>query len=796
MSAVWTWFRVEWRGRWRALVGLALLIAFATASVQATAAGARRGATAVDRLLEVTEPATLAVLPNRGAFDWDVVRSLPQVESMSAFAVSGFTVEGIGTAPDVDPGQIGGFPFVDTEIWNSIERPVVLEGRLPDSSRSDEVAVTANFVDQFDLGVGDRLTLRLPDVEQVDTLDWGPPAGPGVEATIVGVIRSGWFADLPGEPAGAVWPSPGLYAEFPDNVVGTAGAVNVNALVRLHDRGADIDQFLRDFAQVTGIANVETFDLVAGADRLDTVASFESRALLLLSLAALLASLVLIGVAVSRFVGASSADRESLRTLGLTPSQSRWAAAGSPTSAAAIGVLLGTGIAAISSYGFPIGTASDLEPSPGFSFDALALLAPLLVVPGLVAVAAILSLRAEDRGRSATPAGTGIETLTSTWPLPVGLGTRFALSARTTRTSESARPALIGAVVGVTGVVAALTFAHGIADATDDYRRFGQTYDLHAFFGAGGQHFVDPESTLSAIANDPDVGGVLSILTESAISDAGSVTLFASGTTAPPGVGPVDVVVTDGRLPSSDSEIALAPLSADNEGVDVGDTITLTGTSGSATLTVTGFAFVPAGPHNGYADGGWVTPGAFAELFDGFRFHFGLVATAAGADPQAVVDRLAADEIALTAGPISPPTERSELAQLRTVPALLAAFLAVLGIGAVAHTLASTARRRRHDVAMLRALGMGPRATSAIVLFQAAVIALVGLAVGVPLGLAMGRLVWRSVALDTPIEFVVPDNWSTIAVVAMAVLALAALLAARPAQKWASLRLGDELRTE
>jgi hypothetical protein len=797
VSAVWTWFRVEWRGRWRALVGLALLVAFATASVQATAAGARRGATAVERLLEVTEPATLAVLPNRGEFDWDVVRAMPQVEAVSGFAVSPFVVEGLGEDRDVDPTQIGGFPFVDGEIWDTIERPVVLDGRIPDPARSDEVAVTPNFVDYFDLGVGDQVTLRLYDSRQLDTRDEsGGPAGPAIQATIVGVIRSGWFGDLPGDPVGTVLPSPGLYAQFPDNVVGTAGAINVNALVRLRDRSADLDQFMRDFTTLTGVDNVESFDLVAAADHVEDVASFESRALLLLSLTALLASFVLIGVAVSRFVGASSTDHETLRTIGLTPSQTRWAAAAPPTSAAALGALVGTGIAAYASRRFPIGTASDLEPSPGPSFDLVALLPPLLVVPVLIAVAAVLSLRADDRSRSATMRASGVESITSTWPLPIGLGTRFALSARTTHTSGSARPALVGAVLGVTGVVAALTFAHGIADATDDYRRFGQTYDLHAFFGADGQDYVDPEATLSRIAEDPGVDAVLDVLTDSARSDAGAVTLFTHGAAPSSDVRAVDVVVTEGRLPSSDAEIALAPLSADSEGVGVGDSITLTGTDGSTTLAVTGLAFVPAGPHNSYAEGGWVTPSAFSGLFDSFRFHFGLVATATGADPHAVLTRLAADDIYLTDGPISPPTERSELAQLRTVPMLLATFLALLGIGSVAHTLTSTARRRRHDVAMLRALGMRPRATSAIVLFQAAVIALVGLAIGVPLGLVVGRLVWRSVALDTPIEFIVPENWRMIVVVAVVVLAVAALLAAWPARRWASLQLSDELRTE
>ena len=90
------WFAAEWRNRWRALVGLMLLIAFATAGVSTAVAGARRGASSVDRLLADTRPATLAVLLNQGPFDWDVVRSMPEVDALSAFVVNGFVVEGLG----------------------------------------------------------------------------------------------------------------------------------------------------------------------------------------------------------------------------------------------------------------------------------------------------------------------------------------------------------------------------------------------------------------------------------------------------------------------------------------------------------------------------------------------------------------------------------------------------------------------------------------------------------------------------------------------------------------------------
>lgn len=792
MSTVWMWFRTEWRGRWRALLGLALLLAFACASVSATVAGARRGASAFDRLSSVTEPATVLVLLNQGAFDWAAVRSMPDVAAVSAFAVTGYGVEGLGDHPENGSTELGGFPPVDDQILDTVERPVVLEGRLADPARADELMISPNFAAHFGKQVGDHLTLHLYSAEQLDTYDESEPAGPRVDATIVGVIRSTWFADTAENTAGSVQPSLGLFHRFPDNIVGNANAVNINAIVRLDDGGAGLDRFERDFSHRFGIENAAFQSAVDNARHIQDVTTFEARAMMVLALTALVASAALLAIAISRYCSGSFADLDVVRSFGAGPAQLRAAVALAPTSAAAVGTCLAVAASYWASDRFPVGSAALYEPSPGRSFDALVLLPLLLVVPALVALAAIVTLRAARRRDGVPATVSAIEATTSTWPLTLGLGTRFAVAGRSSRNASSSRPALIGVALVITGVIGALTFAHGIADATDGYRRFGQTFELATFLGAGGTDSFDAASTFATIAADPDVDGMIDALDESARTDTGSVALF---TYAPVGR-PVDVIVTDGRLPTTASEIALAPRSARQEHVGVGDTMSVSGPRGSRTLTVTGIAFVPAGPHNGYATGGWVLADTFHELFDGFRFHFAIVSTRPGVDPQSVIDRMASQGIDMGTAPIVPVTERAELAELRTVPLLLAGFLALLGVGAVAHALASTARRRRHDIAMLRTLGMRPRDSGAIIFVQAGVIALVGLVVGVPVGLLVGHTVWRSVAIDTPIEFVAPERWPLVALTALAVVGLAALLAVWPSRRLATLHLGRELRSE
>lgn len=57
----------------------------------------------------------------------------------------------------------------------------------------------------------------------------------------------------------------------------------------------------------------------------------------------------------------------------------------------------------------------------------------------------------------------------------------------------------------------------------------------------------------------------------------------------------------------------------------------------------------------------------------------------------------------------------------------------------LAHVLATSARRRTRGFAVLRALGVTSRWTRSVLDTQGSVVTLVGLAVGVPLGIAIGR---------------------------------------------------------
>jgi hypothetical protein len=804
MGMAGTWLRLDLRRRWRSLVVLALLVALSAGVVLTAVAGARRVDTAFGRLWARTLPGTVVVLPNQPGFDWAKVRALPEVTALGLFAVYyGAAVEGMD-------GVDLGFPPANADAFRTVERPVVLAGRMANPGRADEAVVSPHFLTAHHKHIGDILTLRLSTPAQAAAgidASQTPPAGPRVMVRIVGVIKTPFGLDSPGD-SGGVIPTYALLTRYRADIMGGSSnsATYVNGIVRLAGGEAAIPAFRADLARVTGRSDIDVLDEnIWIGDPARTVTGYEAACLLAFGLAALLAALVLVGQSVARYASAAVAELLVLRAVGLTRRQAASSAALAPGLAAVAGATLGVAAAIVASNWMPIGAASLAEPSPGISADWLVLgigwAASVLLVLAATAAIAWTALRAGPaalaRRSPAVAAGAR-----AGLPVPVIVGARFALEPGRGRAAVPVRPAIAGAVAGVLGVLAALTFSAGISDAVRNPARFGQTWQLETFYGADGQDFAPAGAASRAAAADRDVTGFLDVRIAGA--QAGRVSI-ESFTYAPVAGKRVPMVLTAGRMPASPGEIALAPTTARELGAPVGATIRLDGGPATRTMTVSGIAFVPSGPHNGYDQGAWLTPGGYDQLFAGaryaFKFHSAVVALRPGADVTAVARRLDAAVSAAThaqGAVFTPPTGLpvEELEDVSVLPLALGGFLALLAAGAVGQALTMAVRRRRRELAVLRTLGLTGRQTRLVVVTQASALAVIGLALGIPLGLAVGRALWRVVANFTPLAYYPPLSVWALALIAPVTLLAANLLAIWPARRAARLRPARILRGE
>jgi len=93
-----------------------------------------------------------------------------------------------------------------------------------------------------------------------------------------------------------------------------------------------------------------------------------------------------------------------------------------------------------------------------------------------------------------------------------------------------------------------------------------------------------------------------------------------------------------------------------------------------------------------------------------------------------------------------PAQDVENLLRVDPLPWLLVALLAVLATVTLLHTLTASVRRRDHELAILMALGFKRGQLAASVMWQTLTLALIGIAVGVPLGVVLGRATWTAVA--------------------------------------------------
>jgi hypothetical protein len=92
--------------------------------------------------------------------------------------------------------------------------------------------------------------------------------------------------------------------------------------------------------------------------------------------------------------------------------------------------------------------------------------------------------------------------------------------------------------------------------------------------------------------------------------------------------------------------------------------------------------------------------------------------------------------------PVQRPAQIVHYESMGGTPALLGGVLVVAAVVSLGLALASGVGRRRRDLSILKSLGFTRRQISATVVWQSSLIVGIGLVVGVPLGVALGRWLW------------------------------------------------------
>ena len=217
-------------------------------------------------------------------------------------------------------------------------------------------------------------------------------------------------------------------------------------------------------------------------------------------------------------------------------------------------------------------------------------------------------------------------------------------------------------------------------------------------------------------------------------------------------VGDVAPFMLDGNLAVDDDDVVIGERLARRVGAEVGSEVTFA--PGPVIFTVTGIGRLSDGDR---ADEfAFVTGDGLARLGQGQvpDLNSGVVRLGDDADP-ALSNRL----VELGWKPALLPAKVATLRQIGTVPRSLAVGLAILGIGAVIHASLVANTRRRGDIAVTRASGFVPARHRPRSVGRPHSPPSPGALVGLPIGLVVGRVIWKRVVSGVGALDVVSVPW-------------------------------------
>jgi hypothetical protein len=204
MLPVWMAARAQLRRRRGATVALVLLVGLAGGLVLVAAIGASRTRTAMTRFVAYSHPEDVFVVVNgpqgdpsdpgvfaRGLATRRRVLALPQIEAAGRAPYLFLSPDRAGA----EVGSINPFGAADANAFRTLDRPLVLEGRLARLDRPDEVVVDDLTAARRHLHVGSRVPMWAFSAQQNQATNESgsgkipAPAGPRYMFRVVGIVR-------------------------------------------------------------------------------------------------------------------------------------------------------------------------------------------------------------------------------------------------------------------------------------------------------------------------------------------------------------------------------------------------------------------------------------------------------------------------------------------------------------------------------------------------------------------------------------------------------------------------------
>jgi hypothetical protein len=544
---------------------------------------------------------------------------------------------------------------------------------------------------------------------------------------------------------------------------------------------------------------------------------------------AALACLVIAAQVIARLLRRDEEDFRIMQALGERTTQALLGGLLGVGGSIITGVVIAIGLATALSPFAPLGPVRGVDPNSGFSMDwTIYGLGCALLVVGLGFVALAPSLRAAGRRRSPSPEASSPlaaerSSLSGKLPVSGALGIHFALDSGRGRTSVPVRSVLVGTALAVAMVIATLTFSSGLATLIARPPLYGWNWN----YALNPSNDVPPIA-LTMLNRDHEVA---------AWSGAVYTDVQIEGQEVPILIETLHARVTppllSGHGLDQNNQIVLGAATLELLHKHIGDSVSLSlGTPANAPdylpprqLTIVGSATFPAvgyrtfvAEHTSMGTGALISLGDFPKNFAGgnsdpilsgpplvfVRLNPNVSAAAGRSSLQRIVNAankaFAADPNAVGNSVsilgVSRPLQIVNYRTIRSTPIILAVGLAVGAIVALGLTLISSVRRRRRDLALLKTLGFTRRQVVAAIAWQASVTAAIGVVVGIPLGIIVGRELWTLFARSIN---AVPDP--TVPVISVVLVGLgtfvfANLVAAVPGRIAAKIVTASVLRAE